>query len=52
MEVGVLEADSSVDRLVNTALKGLTLIGPPGSRTLLAGPTDVGACAANGDDPF
>jgi hypothetical protein len=34
------------------APKGLTLVGPPGRRTLLAGPTEVGGCEANGDDPF
>jgi hypothetical protein len=28
------------------------LIGPPESRTPLAGPADVGACAVNADDPF
>jgi len=52
MEDGVLEAGSSIDKLVDGAPKGFTVIGPPGSRTLLAGPIDVGACAGNGVDPF
>jgi predicted aspartyl protease len=52
MEVGELEGDWSVDSVVDTLLNGYVLIGPPARRTLLAGPTDVGACAANGNCPI
>jgi hypothetical protein len=46
--VGVLEGGGSVDG----SAKGVTRVGPSGSRTPLAGPTEVGALPANGDGPL